>query len=94
VRERDFQKQVEQAAALLGWLCFHFPAMQMNPSGWPDLICFRDGRTKILELKNEKGKLGPRQEETLAELQLAGMDARVYRPDDWDELEQSLREDA
>ena len=93
MREKDFQKQVEQAAACLGWLCFHFPAMQMNPSGWPDLICFRNGRTKILELKNEKGKLGPRQIETLADLQHAGMDARVWRPGDWDELEADLREE-
>lgn len=91
MREKDFQRQVETAAAFLGWVCKHFPAMQMNPSGWPDLICFKDGRTEIMELKNEKGKLGPRQIETIDELRTVGMSVNVFRPDDWEAIEKLLK---
>jgi hypothetical protein len=94
MRERDFQRQVETAAAFLGWVCKHFPNMQMNPAGWPDLICFRDGRTEIMELKNEKGKLGARQEEAIDELRAVVMSVHVFRPGDWPEIERVLRGEA
>ncbi|MFT4038364.1 MAG: VRR-NUC domain-containing protein [Thermomicrobiales bacterium] len=94
MRERDFQRQVVEAAGYLGWTCVHFPAMQMNPSGWPDLICFRDGQTEIMELKTERGRLGPRQVEWIERLQAAGMSVNVFRPADWDQIEALLRRDA
>lgn len=94
MRERDFQRAVTEAAGYLGWVCVHFPAMQMNPSGWPDLICFKDGRTEIMELKTERGKLGPRQEEWLDRLREAGMSVNVFRPADWEQIEALLKGEA
>lgn len=94
MREREFQRQVTEAASYLGWVCVHFRSMQLNPSGWPDLICFRDGQTEIMELKTAKGKLGPRQVEWVERLREAGMSVNVFRPDDWEQIEALLRGEA
>lgn len=89
--EADFQKQVKQAAALLGWFCLHFPNAVINPAGWPDLMCFRDGKMLLMELKRENGRLGPRQEEMIETLNHCGQVVHVFRPSDWDQIEKTLR---
>ena len=48
-------------------------------------------RVLFIELKAEGGKLSGAQKEWLAELERAGQDVRVWRPDDWPELKGALR---
>lgn len=59
--------------------------------GWPDLFAWRPGRAVALELKAEGGTVTTEQERVLAELAGAGIDARVVRPSDFDELVEWLR---
>jgi VRR-NUC domain len=89
--EAGFQRAVLGAAEALGWVCVHFPAMLANPSGWPDLLCFRDGRCLLMELKRENGRLGPKQAEWIERLAAVGIDVRVFRPSQWDAIETTLR---
>lgn len=91
ITERDWQRVVVDFARYLGWEVFHFPNMQMNPAGFPDLLCFRDGRTLLLELKREGGRLGPRQVECIERLGQAGVTVHVLRPSQWDELDAIIR---
>ncbi len=93
--EAAFQATVVEAATQLGWICVHFPAMLANPSGWPDLLLFRDGRLIIAELKTERGRLGPRQREWCDRLFGAGFPVRVWTPAMWDtEIVPALRGNA
>jgi hypothetical protein len=92
--EAQFQATVVKAARTHGWLTIHFPDMLANPSGFPDLILLRRGVCLFVELKRENGKLGPKQAEWIETLDAAGFPVRVWRPSDWDEIEQTLREAA
>lgn len=92
--EAQFQATVRKAAHTHGWLSIHFPDMLANPSGFPDLILLRGGVCLFVELKRENGKLGLKQEEWIETLGAAGFPVRVWRPSDWDEIEQTLREAA
>lgn len=91
MREAEFQRTVQQAAGYLGWYVVHFPNMISNPAGWPDLLLMKNGKVLLLELKGEKGRLGPRQAECHERLRAAGMHIEVVRPSDWDRLEALLK---
>lgn len=91
--EAQFMRTVRDAAHQLGWVTAHFPAMLANPAGFPDLLLFRDGRVLVAELKTDAGKLGPKQWEWIGTLAGAGIDVRIWRPEDWSEIEQTLKGD-
>lgn len=107
VRERDFQDAVIQLAKLNNWMVHHQrPARTKDGSwrtavqgdaGWPDLILVRDGRMIIAELKSEKGKLTPGQEDWLRaidDVKLASGGAvqwAIWRPSHWPEIERWLK---
>lgn len=89
--ESAFMATVREAAERLGWLCVHWPNALYNPAGFPDLVCYRDGRCIHLELKTTRGRLGPKQREWCDKLLMAGFPVHVFRPTDWDEIEALLR---
>lgn len=94
VTERQFQAQVERYARLCGWLVYHTAFSVRSPSGFPDLVCVRDGRLAIAELKSAAGRLTPAQEDWLAAFgAVPGVTVRVWRPtdEDWAEIEATLR---
>ena len=80
--ERDFSQQVIELARLRGWKVYHTWSSIHSPAGFPDLVLTRKGRLIFAELKSDKGKLTPAQEEWLASLRETA--ARVYewRPTD------------
>lgn len=101
VSEAALQRAVVDLARTLGWRCAHFSDSRKQvrggrlvgdrgAAGVPDLLCVRGSRLLFLELKTEKGKLRPAQEDWLADLQEVESDAagrlvvRVLRPSDWD----------
>lgn len=103
MNERQLQSQVIDLARLHGWKVWHFhdsrrqvaPGVLVGDSdaaGFPDLVLVHAQRGRILfrELKSNKGRLTVMQEQTLLDLQAAGMDAAVWRPIDWPTIMSTL----
>ncbi|WP_376793087.1 VRR-NUC domain-containing protein [Thermoflexus sp.] len=93
ISEKDFSQQVVDLARLLGWKVYRTWLSIRSPAGFPDLVLAKPGRPLILaELKTERGKLSPAQEEWLATLrQVPGIEVYVWRPGDWEEIVRVLR---
>lgn len=99
VAERDFQASVTDLATACGWRWVHHrpawtdkgwkTAMSGSP-GWPDLVLTRGTVALFVELKAIDGRLTAEQKAWIAALRVAGLDARVWRPCDWPEIETVL----
>jgi hypothetical protein len=100
VSERAWQAQVLALARYLKWRVAHFRPAQnskgiwrtpvaADAAGFPDLVLVRE-RVLFVELKTDTGKLSPVQREWLRALVGDGVDARVWRPRDWDEVRETL----
>ncbi len=89
--EKNFQAQVLELACLSGWLCFHPFDSRRSAPGFPDLCLVRPPLVLFVELKSEGGKLRPEQREWLELLsRCEGVEARLWRPGDWPEVEETL----
>jgi hypothetical protein len=104
VTEREWQGQVTELADLCGWGWAHWRAARTvhgwrtpvsGPlgEGFPDLILCRqrDERFLLVELKSDGGRLSPHQVAVHATLRAAGLEVRVWRPRDWDQVVDELR---
>lgn len=103
VTEADFQRQVVQLAAILGYETLHIrrsigrrggkAGWQTTTSidGWPDLLLWRPGRMIAAELKSDTGKPTDAQLRVLASLAAAGMETHLWRPADLDTIAETLR---
>lgn len=102
VSEAAFQEQVVSLARLCGWEVNHTRrsivregrwATATSMSGFPDLTLWdpRAGGLVFAELKAQKGRLSVAQKACIASLRAAGLDVRVWRPADWDEIEALLQ---
>lgn len=99
--EAEFLRQLLELARALGWRSAHFrPArtakgwrtpLAGDAKGWPDLVLVRGRRALFVELKVGRGE--PTWEQTLwlEALRGAGLDARLWRPEDWREIEDTLQ---
>jgi len=91
VPERDFQNAVLELAQLLHWRVYHVPDSRRCPAGFPDLVLCRPPVLLFVECKTDKGRIRPEQHEWLAALhECDGVRVRVWRPKDWDEIEETL----
>lgn len=82
--ERDFRQQVVQLAQLRGWYVYWTWTSIHSPAGFPDLVLCRPPRLVIAELKTATGKATLAQQEWLAALgACTGVEAHLWRPDDW-----------
>lgn len=99
--ERLWQDKVVQLARICGWLVDHTPTMRYGSGHWatgglkgkPDLMLLRDGNPAELiyaEMKTEKGRLSVEQKTVLAALHRAGIEVYVWRPSDWNAIQQRL----
>ena len=85
--ERELSKQVVAAAKETGWLVYHTFLSKWSKPGFPDLCMVRDGRLLFWELKSTVGKVTEPQAEWLAALsEVPGVDARIVRPSDLEEV--------
>lgn len=57
MKERDMQAAIIQAARLRLWHVYFTWRSDHSPAGFPDLICIRDGRLVVLELKTKQGRV-------------------------------------
>lgn len=90
VSEADFLATVIELATLCGWLVYHTYDSRRSQAGFPDLVLVRGGRLVFAELKTAKGPVRPAQQRWLKELEASGVEAFIWRPKDWEEIEQLL----
>lgn len=88
--EAAWQAQIEQVAALLGWLTFHPYDSRRSREGWPDLVCSRPPRLLFLECKRERGQPTAEQYDWLERLRASGQEAFCVWPSQWDFVAQLL----
>ena len=105
ISEADFATAFDDLATLCGWTwCGYRPARQkingveqyrtplIGQKGCPDRILARNGVVLLIELKTNKGKLSPGQQDWAAALSgFAGY--FVVRPKDWEWIEKRLAHD-
>ena len=89
--ERDFSRQVIDLARFRGWLIYHSWTSIHSPAGFPDLVMTRKGRLIFAELKRDKGKLTPAQEEWLAALRETAAGVYEWKPADWENIMEILK---
>lgn len=98
--EDDFLDDVMKLATSRGWLCVHFRAAMNrrgkwathgkgDVEGWPDVLFVRS-RLFVAELKFGKNKTTKEQDKWLAAFRAAGIEAFVWWPADWAEIERRL----
>lgn len=99
--EASFQRQVIALARLRGWMVAHFrpartargwrTAVQGDGKGFPDLVLVRPPRLVFAELKSERGKETAEQVLWMTSLRATGIEVYVWRPSQWEEIEEVLR---
>ena len=89
--EEELRVKVERLAQLRHWLVYHTHDSRRSYPGFPDEILLRAGRQVVAELKSMAGRLTREQNVWLAEFARAGAEVYVWRPDDWDWIEEVLR---
>ena len=101
ISENNFLKTVIDLGKLYGWRIAHFrhalqrdgrylTPVQADGAGFPDLVMTREGRLITAELKTERGKLTWKQAVWLDDLAPCA-EVYVWRPSDWDKIEEILR---
>lgn len=90
--EAAFQRTVVDLAQWRGWRSYHTHDSRRSSPGWPDLVLVRGDRLLAVELKTRTGRVTADQRAWLAALgQVPGVEAFVWRPSDWPEIQQCLR---
>ena len=95
ISEKAFESQVKGLAKLFGYLYYHTWRSFHSPAGFPDCVFVRlepTPRLVFAELKSEKGKVSPAQQEWLDLLgECPGVEIFLWRPSDFDEIVECLR---
>ena len=82
--EKQFQSMVVGLARQLSWRVFHPYDSRRSVPGYPDLtLCHAEHGVIWAELKTEKGRVSPAQQEWLDHLTSAGQTAVIWRPRHW-----------
>jgi hypothetical protein len=101
ISEAQFLRQVIDLAKLYRWRTAHFDAAKGRSGKWitpvmgdgkgfPDLVLVRGKSIIVAELKAGRNKTTPEQDEWLLAFTAAGIHAVVWRPEDWDEIRDTL----
>jgi hypothetical protein len=101
ITESQFQRQVLELARLHGWITAHFrpgmtrkgrwmTAVAGDGVGFPDLVLVRD-RVIYAELKTDVGRIRVEQARWIKLLRRAGQEVYVWRPANWQVIEETLR---
>ncbi len=92
ITEHEFLRQLSELARLYRWRVYHPWLSIRSERGWPDLALCRPPRLILAELKSERGKATPPQEEWLALLAACpGVEVYLWRPSDFDTITSVLR---
>lgn len=86
--EDELLANVRDFARWQGWLTYHTQRSQRSEPGFPDLMLLRRSRLVAVELKSQRGKVTPAQQEWLDGLTDVAhgtdrVEVYVWRPLDW-----------
>lgn len=84
--EEQFQKKVTDLCDWLRIAWHHETDSRRSKAGFPDLVMAGPGGVLFAELKTDRGRVSPEQNEWLNRLTAAGATAVVWRPRDWDAI--------
>lgn len=90
--EKQFEAQVKELAKIFGWNYYHTWRSYHSPMGFPDCVMVRLSRIIFAELKSDKGKVTPAQQEWLDILKgTEKVEVYLWYPDDFDEIVEILK---
>ena len=100
VTEAEFLATIMETARVNGWKVMHFHDSRRqvggkhvgdaDAKGWPDLVLAKGSRILFREIKTDHGGVLKEQRAWLNALTLADLDAGIWRPRDWAEIEVTL----
>lgn len=91
VSEREFMDALISVADTFSWMVYHTHDSRRSQAGFPDLVLCKPPRLLIWEAKRQDGRVKPEQRRWIEALAACGVDARVVRPVDYDDLLAILR---
>jgi len=93
ITERDLREQVRDLCKLFGWEFLFTWTSIHSPKGMLDLLLINKEQKRVIfaELKTERGKLTPEQQETFDNLVACGQEVYVWRPQDIEGIADILR---
>lgn len=92
--EKEFMAQVVALAKMFGWLCYHTHDSRRCEPGFPDLVLARGRQIIFVELKVKGNRATAAQKRWMDTLRGCGADYRLWRPEDWSEIEWTLKDEA
>lgn len=92
VTEAGLREQIRDLCKLFGWKMYFTWRSIHSPAGFPDLVLANPEQKRVVyaELKREKGKVTPEQEEWLNTLEACGQEVWLWRPSDIEFIAQFL----
>lgn len=95
ISEKDLAATVIEMARAYGWLVAGVVDQRVYArrfsAGVPDLMMVRGKRLVFAELKSQRGKVTPEQQEWLSALVVTGAEVYLWQPQDLDLIEEVLR---
>ena len=93
ITEKQWLQQVRDLARLLGWLEYHTYDSRRSSPGFPDLVLVHRAHRRLIfaELKRERGRVSPAQQEWFDALREAGQEAYVWRPSEFEAVHRILK---
>ena len=91
VTEKQWQKDVRDAALVYGWLFFHHWTSMHSADGFPDCVMLRGNRLVVAELKREGREPTEAQLRWLQAFRESGAEAYVWRPSDTEWMHEALK---
>ena len=74
--EQQIQTKIINKLRQEGWLCLKI--IKLSASGYPDLLCHRNGETMYIEVKKIGGVLSELQKVRIKELRLKGINVKIW----------------
>lgn len=81
--EAELQAQILDLCKHMGLLTYHTYDSRRSQPGFPDLVIVGKHHMLYRELKTERGRVTPEQDQWLEALHAIGADAKVWRPRHW-----------
>ncbi len=93
ITEKELREQIRDLCKVLGYHFYFTWTSLHSPRGFPDLVLANPEKRRVIfaELKSDKGKLSPAQEEWLKTLADCGQECYIWRPADFEEITRILR---